>query len=136
MFASMHLHNPPQFHFDINMNRQKISLWIGLCGNGTIMEGNLNGEQYLHMINEEIVPQLQEHFQQQQRGAFRRLWWVQDGAPAHQRIILRDRHQELFNHRVIALNCDPEWPPRASDLTPCDFFSLGVPEEQGLQNTT
>ena len=31
------LHNPPQFHFDINMNRQKISLWIGLCGNGTIL---------------------------------------------------------------------------------------------------
>ena len=77
------------------------------------------------MINEEIVPQLHEHFQQQQRGAFRRLWWVQDGAPAHRRIIVRDRLQELFNHRVIALNRDPEWPPRSPDLTPCDFFLWG-----------
>ena len=77
------------------------------------------------MINEEIVPQLQEHFQQQQLGAFRRLWWVQDGAPAHRCIIVRDRLQELFNHRVIALNRDPEWPPRSPDLTPCDFFLWG-----------
>ena len=87
------------------------------------------------MINEEAVPHLQEHFDQQQRGAFRRLWWVQDGAPAHRRIIVRDRLRELFNHRVIALNHHPEWPPRSPVLTSCDVFSLGVSQEQSVQDT-
>ena len=84
------LRNPPQFHFDVNIvNWQKISLWVhvGLCGNGTIIgscffEANLNDEWYLLMIHEETVPHLQEHFEQQQYGAFRRLWWVQDGVSA------------------------------------------------------
>ena len=38
------------------------------------------------MINEEIVAHLHEHVKQQQRGAFRRLWWKQDGTSAHRRI--------------------------------------------------
>ena len=43
------------------------------------------------MINEEIVPYLHEHVKQQQRRALRRLWWKQDGAPAHRRIIVKER---------------------------------------------
>ena len=46
---------------------------------------------YLQMINKEIVPYLQEHVEQQERGAFRRLWWKQDGAPAHRRMIAGER---------------------------------------------
>ena len=32
---------------------------------------------------------------------------------------------ELFGNHIIALNNDPEWPPRSPDLTPCDFFLWG-----------
>ena len=73
---------------------------------------------------------LHEHFEQlQQRGAFSvsglsRMVHPRC-APAHWRIIVKERLKELFNHRVIALNYDPEWPPRSPDLTPCDFFFFG-----------
>ena len=59
------------------------------------------------------------------RCAFRRLWWAQDGAPAHRLIRVRNRLEELFGNRVIALNHRVEWPPRSPDLTPCDFFLWG-----------
>ena len=82
-------------------------------------------ERYLQTINEEIDPHLHEYFEHlQQRGAFSVFRWKQDGAPAHRRIIVEERLRELFNHRVIALNYDPEWSPRSPDLTPCAFFFL------------
>ena len=52
--------------------------------------------------------------------SFQRFRWKQDGAPAHRRVIAEERLRLLFNHRVIALNYDPEWPPRSPDLTPCE----------------
>ena len=76
------------------------------------------------MINEEIDPHLHEHFEQQQRGSFRRFFWKQDAAPAHRRIIVGESLRDLFNHRIIALNYDPECPPRPPDSTPCDFVFL------------
>lgn len=77
------------------------------------------------MINDDVVPQLEQYFRRQIGGVFRNLWWVQDGAPAHRLIAVRDRLRELFGHRVIALYEDVEWPPRSPDLTPCDFFLWG-----------
>ena len=53
---------------------------------------------------------------------FNRLLWAQDGAPAHRRIIVCDRLNEVFNNRVIALGHETGWPHRYPDLTPCDFF--------------
>ena len=58
-------------------------------------------------------------------GAFRNLWWVQDGAPAHRLVAVRERLRELFGQRVIALYHNVEWSPRSPDLTPCDFFLWG-----------
>ena len=55
------------------------------------------------MINNDVVPQLQQHFQRQIEGAFRNLWWVKDGAPAHRLIAVRDRLTELFRHHVIGM---------------------------------
>ena len=77
----------------------------------TVEHSNLNGEQYLQLINEGIDPHLQENFEQQQRGDFRRLWWKQDSAPSHRRIIVGERLRELFNHRVIEL-----WPRVATKV--------------------
>ena len=50
---------------------------------------------------------------------------MQDGAPAHRLIRVRDRLQELFPRRVIGLGHDREWPPRSPDLTSLDFFLWG-----------
>ncbi len=122
--------HPPNFNFEKNMSREKITVWIGLCGNGVIIgpfffQRNVNGQAYLQMINQDVIPQLQLHFVQQENGSFHRLWWAQDGAPAHRLIAVRNRLQELFGQRVIALYHAVEWPPRSPDLTPCDFFLWG-----------
>ena len=77
------------------------------------------------MINDDVIPQLQQHFQRQAGGAFRNLWWVQDGTPAHRLVAVRERLRELFGQRVIALYHNVEWSPRSPDLTPCDFFLWG-----------
>ena len=40
-------------------------------------------------------------------------------------IAIRDRLDEVFNNRVIALRHETEWPPRSPDVTPRDFL-IGV----------
>ena len=72
------------------------------------------------------------NFSLQQRGVFRRLWWVQDGAPAHRLVAVKKRLAEVFGNRVIALYHDVDWPPESLDLTSCDFFSLGLSQEQSV----
>ncbi len=120
----------PEFNFDRNMSREKLNVWVGVCGNGTIIgpffyEMNLNGAGYLQLLNENVIPAMERNFLRQGNGVFRHLWWAQDGAPAHRLIAVRNRLQELFAHRVIAMHHDVEWPPRSPDLTPCDFFLWG-----------
>ena len=88
-------------------------------------ENNMNGNGYLQILNEHVIPELMENFPVQQRGVFRRLWWAHDGTPAHRLVAVRNRLAEVFGHRVIALYHDVEWPPRSPDLTCCDFFLWG-----------
>ena len=78
------------------------------------------------MLNDNIIPQPIELFNNQfHEGHFLRLWWAQDGAPAHQLIAVRNRLLDIFQQRVIALHLPVEWPPRSPDLTPCDYFLWG-----------
>ncbi|KAF2344937.1 Protein of unknown function DUF4817 [Trinorchestia longiramus] len=49
-------HDAPEFNFGVNICQAKISLWIRLCGNGSLVgpvfyDNNLNGLMYLNMIN-------------------------------------------------------------------------------------
>ena len=88
--------------------------------------GNVNREAYLDMLNNNVVTILLQHYEVQVNRAFQRVWWAQDGAPAHRRIIVHDWLQELFRNRVIAFGQPREWPPRSPDLTPCDFFCGGI----------
>ena len=74
------------------------------------------------MLNNDVVPQLLEYFEMQVGGAFRHLWWVQDGAPAHRIHAVMQHLRELLSNRIVALHHAVEWPPRSPDLTPCDFF--------------
>ena len=58
--------------------RDKLTVWIGLCGNGQIIgqfffERNVTGQVYLQMINNDVVPQLEQYFRRQIGGVFRNL---------------------------------------------------------------
>ena len=122
--------HPPAFNFEKRCSREKVTVWVGLCGNGVVLgpfffDANVNGQTYLRMINEQVVPQLENNFPRQENGMFRYLWWAQDGAPAHRLGAVTDRLRELFHQRVIAMHQAVEWPPRSPDLTPCDFFLWG-----------
>ena len=123
--------HPPEFVYDRSMSMQKVTVWIGLSGSGHLFgphffDGNVNAQRYLDMLNDFVVPQLDQVFQRQRRGVFRRAWWAHDGAPAHGAIVVRDRLQALFGPRIIALHQPQEWPARSPDLTPCDFFLWGT----------
>ena len=124
--------HPPEFNFNRNNSRAKLTVWVGLCGNGVILgpyffERNVNGIAYLQMLLENVFPILVVHFRNQvENGLFRDLYWAQDGAPAHRLVEVRDRLNEVFgNDHVIGLGHDVEWPPLSPDLTPCDFFLWG-----------
>ncbi len=123
---------PLNFEYQRNDDRHKVNVWVGLMGNGNIIgpfffRQNIDGENYLEMINEQVVPALRRirRFRANRNGPFVRAWWVQDGAPCHRRRIVSERLRELFGDRVVALNRNVEWPPRSPDLTPLDFFLWG-----------
>ena len=116
----------PDFHYDLNESREKLTVWAGLCGlviGPFFIEGNLNRHD---MIVEEGFPVLVQHFNEQMQDEhFERLWWAQDGAPAHRADIVQDLLQEIFPGRVITCDEDNDWPARFPDLTLCDFFLWG-----------
>ena len=79
------------------------------------------------MLNEEVYPQLVEMFGDQfENGTFQRLWWAQNGAPGHRAREVRNWLLELFQHKVIALYHESEWPARSPDMNPCDYFLWGL----------
>ena len=123
--------NQPEFTYDVNESREKVTVWAGLVGNGALIgpfffDGNVNQASYLELLNERVFPGLVREFNGQfVNGSFSRLWWAQDGAPAHRSNQVSDWLHEFFQERVIALNHDPEWSPRSPDLTPCDYFLWG-----------
>ena len=108
----------PYFGYAVPESRERITVWVGLCGNGELIrpvffDRRVSGPSYLQMLNEEVLPQLLQTFGNHFRdGKFRSLRWAQYGAPAH---------RSVHDH-IVALGRETEWPPRSPDLTPCDYF--------------
>ena len=124
--------NAPVFNFNRKDSREKPTVWGAVCGNGVLLgpyffEGNVDGDAYLQMLRQYALPFLAVHFQNQyENGVFRNLWWVQDGAPAHRRLDVRNLLSQAFgNDHIVGLGHNVEWPPRSPHLTPCDFFMWG-----------
>ena len=139
MNASVNTHNireynprgqqPLEFQYQRNDSRQKLTVWVGMMGNGSIIgpfffRHKINGEDYLRMVNDHAAIRRMRRYRGRNE-MFRRVWWLQDGAPPHRRRIVFEGLEELFQDRVIALNRQVEWPPRSPDLTPLDFFLWG-----------
>ena len=121
----------PEFTYQVSESRKKRTVWIGLCGDGSLIgpfffERNVTGLTYLEILKEKVFPAVLGTFPRHfVNGSFQRLWWAQDGAPAHRTAEVREWLTEFFSQRIIALNHPVEWPPRSPDLTPCDFFLWG-----------
>ena len=116
--------------FSKSMSREKLSVWIGLCGNEDLVgpfffENKLNGKAYFQILNNQIVPGLVELYVLQKNGTFLRVWCAQDGAPGHRRIMMIEHFQELFLDHIISPGCHHEWPSRSPDPTPFAYFVWG-----------
>ena len=123
--------NRPDFTYEVSNFREKLSVWVGLCGNSTVVgpyffNGTVNGRKYLDMLQTFVLPSIIRGYQADHgNNGIHQLWWFQDGAPAHRLRAVRDFLINTFGHRLVALGTGVEWPARSPDLTPLDFFLWG-----------
>ncbi|XP_060855788.1 uncharacterized protein LOC132933528 [Metopolophium dirhodum] len=92
-----------------------------------------NQRQLIGQANEQDKLQVLAYVQLNPRSSIRRLSneigisykKVQDGAPAHNAIVVREYLQNQFGNRWMGTYGAVAWPPRSPDLTPLDFFLWG-----------
>lgn len=113
----------PHFYTEQALHAPKIVVWCGLWSRGIVgpffFEGTVNGENYLDMLKEWLIPQIQAH------PLFDTMLFMQDGAPPHFSREVRAWLHDTFPERWIGRRGPIEWPPRSPDLTPLDFFLWG-----------
>ena len=80
----------------------------------------VNGENYLEILCEVVVPQLQT------KPNFDELFFQQDGTSPHYALRVRDYLNKVFTQRWFGRTGSIEWPPCSPDPTPMDFFFWGV----------
>lgn len=127
--------NPHIFTEGHTQYPQKINVWAGVLGDQVIgpvfIEGNLNGENYLNMLEDTINPLITEAVENQLDADGNRfideeqLYFQQDGAPPHYVLPVREWLNDVFPNRWIGRRGPIEWPPRSPDMTPLDFFLWG-----------
>ena len=84
-----------------------------------LMETTITGIVYLDMLQQFLIPQLDEDDQEE------RIHFQQDGAPPHYLGQVRKYLNTRFPGRWIGRAAPIAWPPRSPDLNPMDFFLWG-----------
>jgi hypothetical protein len=118
----------------------KVTVWCAVSSFGIIgpyfFQDDDNGQAFT--ISAECYTNMLEHFLAPIINCLPQheaLWFQQDRATAHTACISMTTICNLFPHRVISWFADVSWPPCSPDLSPPDFFSLGVSEEQSVRHT-
>jgi hypothetical protein len=101
----------------------KVMVWCGIWDTRIVgpvfIDGTLNGERYLSMLRDDVLPTLLNP-----QGDFP-TFFQQDGAPPHYATEVRQFLDEQFPGHWIGRRGPVEWPPRSPDLTPLDFYLWG-----------
>ena len=89
-----------------------------------ILRDTMNAERCLTMLQDEIWPVIStwENIED--------LIFMQDGAPPHFAIVVREWLNAHFPRRWMGRRGPHERPARSPNLTPCDFFLWGWLKEQ------
>jgi len=114
----------PKTYRSIPLHSDKVTVWMGVSKHCAMQpfffEETVNGERYLAMINDHVLPALRR------ARKIRSTIFMQDGAPAH---IFGGVKEVLLQHfgenRVISRHFPNFWPPRSPDLNPCDYWLWG-----------
>ena len=86
--------------------------------------GNINAENYVQMLNDFLWPILGR------KRLRSKIYFQQDGAPAHYSLLARQWLQEKLSGRWIGRRGPIEWAARSPDLTPLDFFLWGYVKQK------
>jgi hypothetical protein len=116
--------NPHEL-YEHERDSPKVSVWCGMTENriyGPFFfdERTVNGAAYLNMLQNFLVPQLQQVL-----GFLHRAIFQQDGAPPHFAVDVRAYLDQTFTDRWIGRAGPLVWPPRSPDLNPLDFYLWG-----------
>ncbi|GFV73038.1 uncharacterized protein TNCV_3398161 [Trichonephila clavipes] len=89
-------------------------------GAGGPVTCSITGQRYASLLRNKIIPDLQAH------QCLSRIIFMQDGARPHITRCVTDvlKHQ-FIEERVISRQFHHLWPPRLSDINPCDFWLWG-----------
>lgn len=99
-------------------------VWAGIIDEKLIgpffFDGNVNGESYLNMLQEFLIPQLASMGMNP-----REIWFQQDGAPSHRTRAVKEFLNDTF-YGWIGNGGTVDWPARSPDFNPCDIFLWGA----------
>jgi hypothetical protein len=81
---------------------------------------NITGKRYMRLLQENFLPAVQ------QLHSFDHLVFMQDGAPPHWALAVRNWLTATLPGRWMGRGSpNLPWPANSPDLTPCDFFLWG-----------
>lgn len=127
-YAITNPHFTVETHFQHNPGT---NVWCGFVGTTLLgpffIDGTLNGERYLQLLNDQIQSAIEEEVALAYRQS---VWYQHDGAPPHFFLQARDWLNLQYGGRWIGRGGPVEWPPRSPDLTPPDFFLWGYIKDQ------
>lgn len=111
-----------------------VNVWCGIIGDTLIgphfFDGTLNGEKYRNFLDQ-TLPLLLDELPYALRL---RMWFQQDGCPAHFSRQAREILDRNYNNKWIGRGGAVHWPARSPDLTPLDFFLWGFLKEKVYQD--
>ena len=117
--------NPRAIRQSNFQQRFSLNLWAGIVNETLIgpfeLPARLNGESYLHFLQEELPGFLEDVPLLVRRN----MWFMHDGCPAHVSHPVREHLDRTFPQRWIGRGGFIQWPPRSPDLNPMDFFLWG-----------
>jgi len=116
-------------HWVLETNFQTVwgtNMWCGILGDAIIgpyfYDGTLNGRRYFDFLSNHLLPMLENV----PLNIRKNLFFHQDGAPAHNAIVVRQYLNNMFGDHWIGTNERIAWIFKPSpDLKPLDVFLWG-----------
>lgn len=119
----------PNCYSEVPLHSPRVTVWAAIGYQGVIgpffFQENITGESYLKLLQQQVLPVVQEF------PRFDELVFMQDGAPPHWSLAVRNWLSNTFPNRWMGRSSpNLPWPPYSPDLTPMDFFLWGWVKER------